>query len=166
MNPTAHGILASNIIPLPRHGLLAQDLINSGGEPMAHLMAQLDKIYGAGRRWGMGELYGVLELSRIPSCKEECQAIIAYYNKLSNKQMFAHSPESLLEKWTGYVAKANIAARPKGHCKDPIEINRRKMEARMMFLKARATCPDSHQWLEDSQSRSDRSEFNQIKEML
>lgn len=148
------------------YGLLHLDLIASGGEPMAHLMAQLDKIYGIGRRWGMAELYAALELSRIPSCKEECDAIVAYYNKLSNKQMFAHSPESLLEKWTGYVAKAHLAARPKGVMKDLQEIKRRNVHSRMAKLEAMAKNHETGEWLMDSQSIADKEEFNNLKESL
>lgn len=158
----------SNVIALPRQGLLAMDLIASGGEPMTYLMSRLESVFGVGRRWNVQELHLTLEMSRISSCKDEVDALLKYRSSLGSKAttMFPHSVFKTLERWEELLDRSRIMKEPKGTCKDPHEINRRKVESRMALLKARATCPETGEWLNDSQSIMDCQQFKQLKESL
>ncbi len=160
MNPAA----AHNIIPF--NTIFASDIIASGGENLKYLMTQLENIYGEGRRWNVSELHEALELSRVPTLKEECESIARYYKSLPNTRLFPHSVMRLLQGWNEACDKARTALKPRGTMKNPVEVNERNMLARMAYLRARSFNEDNRVWREDIQAVSDRSEFNTLRERL
>lgn len=146
--------------------IFGRDIIETGGDNLRHLMSSLATIYGADRRWSVGELHAALDLSREPSMRLEVEIVLRYYKSLSNKTMFPNKVSRLLEDWTGACDCARRHAMPRGTCKDPIEINRRKMEAEMLVVKARSYDFERKEWLSDARAVNDRVRFDELRRML
>lgn len=158
----------SKVIPLrPKMSVCDMSIVDAGGQPMRLIMDKLEGVFGVGRRWSTDEVHALYDVCQSPEANDEMDLILAYRMTVRNKtNMFPYSTIGVLRGWCSILDRHRMSKKPKGVCQDVTEINRRKVESRMALLKARATDPETGDWLFDHQSQVDNMEYLKLKESL